>query len=418
MKLSWKLLKELESRYGDSFYILDFDAFKRNYWEFLNEFRKIYPGTNIAYSYKTNYLPEICKYVDSQSGYAEVVSRMEYDLAVKIGVNPLNIIFNGPYKTVDDLKTALISGSIVNLDSLKEGLEIKYISEKFPGEKMKVGIRCNLEIEKDFTSRFGIDVNSNEFEKVIRLLKGLKNCKISGLHCHLITKKRSASDYYMISSKMLDVFSNYFEKDSLHFIDIGGGFCSRMDESLKKQFDYSIPSFKDYAAAAATPFAEKFPDKSGPQLILEPGMSITADTMKFITKIMCVKKNGSKVTAVASGSIYNVKPTRSNKNLPITVYWPEKRHNKKNLIGSIDISGYTCMEDDYLYKGWAGPISEGDFVVFDNIGAYTIVLKPPFIRPNVPVLSFDSEKRTFEVIKRKEELEDVFATFKTGNTIK
>jgi diaminopimelate decarboxylase len=54
--------------------------------------------------------------------------------------------------------------------------------------------------------------------------------------------------------------------------------------------------------------------------------------------------------------------------------------------------------------------------VFDNVGAYTIVLKPPFIRPNVPVLSFESRKGTFEVIKRKEELEDVFATFSIGNT--
>jgi diaminopimelate decarboxylase len=418
MKLSWNLLKELESKYGDSFYILDFDAFKNNYWEFLKEFRNIYPGTNIAYSYKTNYLPEICKYVDSQSGYAEVVSRMEYDLAVKIGVNPRNIIFNGPYKTGDDLQTALLAGAVVNLDSFQEGLEIKHICGKFPGQEMRVGIRCSLEIEKDFTSRFGIDVNGHEFEKVILLLKGLKNCKIAGLHCHLITKKRSTGDYYMIATKMLEVFFNYFEKDSLDFIDIGGGFFSKMDDGLKKQFAYPIPSFKDYAAAAAVPFAKKFPGENGPQLIVEPGISITADTMKFVTKIIGVKKSGSKLTAVASGSIYNVKPTRSNRNLPITVYCPGKKHDEKNLAAPVDISGYTCMEDDYLYKGWPGPLSRDDYVVFDNVGAYTIVLKPPFIRPNVPVLSFESGKGTFKVIKRKEELEDVFATFSIGSTSK
>ena len=52
-----------------------------------------------------------------------------------------------------------------------------------------------------------------------------------------------------------------------------------------------------------------------------------------------------------------------------------------------------------------------DYVVFENVGAYTLVLKPPFIRPCPAVLAWDPESKAFEVIKRQEELSDVFTTY-------
>ena len=52
----------------------------------------------IGYSYKTNYLPSLIKEMSNLGAYAEVVSRLEYDLALKIGVKPNKIIFNGPLK--------------------------------------------------------------------------------------------------------------------------------------------------------------------------------------------------------------------------------------------------------------------------------------------------------------------------------
>ena len=46
-----------------------------------------------------------------------MVSRLEYDLALKIGQPPDKIIFNGPVKQYEDIELALNNGSIVNLDS-------------------------------------------------------------------------------------------------------------------------------------------------------------------------------------------------------------------------------------------------------------------------------------------------------------
>ena len=98
MDLNYKILNTLCRKYGDSFYLLDYDRFAKNYDEFLKAFTKFYPKTILAYSYKTNYTPKLCKIINEKGGFAEVVSEMEYDLAIKIGVNPQNIIVNGPYK--------------------------------------------------------------------------------------------------------------------------------------------------------------------------------------------------------------------------------------------------------------------------------------------------------------------------------
>ena len=48
----------------------------------------------------------------------------------------------------------------------------------------------------------------------------------------------------------------------------------------------------------------------------------------------------------------------------------------------------------------------GDFIVISNCGSYSIVMKPPFILPNFPVLDIDGDE--VEVIKRAESFDDLF----------
>ena len=65
---------ELQKKYGESFYILDSSKFLSNYKELKKAFASIYPNFNIAYSYKTNYIPHLCNLVNRMGGYAEIVS--------------------------------------------------------------------------------------------------------------------------------------------------------------------------------------------------------------------------------------------------------------------------------------------------------------------------------------------------------
>ena len=126
MNLTMEMIAELQKEHGDAFYLLDSALFQQNYAEMKREFSTLYANFNIAYSYKTNYTPKLCKLVNSMGGYAEVVSEMELELAERIGVMPENIIWNGPVKRYDVMERFLLSGGTVNLDSMEDrGLQQK-----------------------------------------------------------------------------------------------------------------------------------------------------------------------------------------------------------------------------------------------------------------------------------------------------
>ncbi|BAZ27946.1 putative diaminopimelate decarboxylase [Cylindrospermum sp. NIES-4074] len=411
MNLDWKTLNNLEKEYGDYFYILDMRKFADNYQDFLQCFRSIYANSNIGYSYKTNYTPQLCHQVNNMGGYAEVVSQMEYDLAISIGVSPSRIIYNGPIKHNQNIEKAILAGSIVNLDSLQEVEIVAALARRFPEHKIAVGLRCNFDIGESNISRFGLDVEAGEIDYAFKSFAELNNCFIEGLHCHFSTPHRSAESYSLRTKNILELSDYYFQDKLPRFIDVGGGFFGSMNEELMQQYGCHIPSYQEYAEAIATHFRGRFSQENSPELILEPGIALVADVMNFVGKVVGLKTVRSRKIALLMGSIHNIKPTLNNKKLPFTVYANDEDEYQNKLSGAVDLAGYTCIENDYLSYEFLGEIGIGDYVVFDNIGAYTIVLKPPFICPAPPIISYDSLTNEYAMIRRQETVEDVFSTY-------
>ena len=411
MELSWQVLHKLEEDYGDSFYLLDISKFENNYREFLQAFRSIYHKSNIGYSYKTNYTPRLGQSVNSLGGYAEVVSQMEYDIAIAVGVPPSRIIFNGPLKEKENIENAIRAGSIVNLDSLQEVFIVEALAQHLPDHQIAVGLRCNFDIGTNRISRFGFDVEAGELDYAFKTFESLNNCFIEGLHCHFSTSHRSQESYALRTKNILELSEHYFKDKPPKFIDVGGGFFGKMTETLSQQFDCPIPSYQDYAEAIATQFRYRFSQDSGPELILEPGVALVADVMSFVGKVVAVKTVRSRKIALVTGSIQTIKPTLTDKKKPLIVHKNPDSDNQEKLRGLVDIVGYTCMEHDCLYEDYQGEIGIGDYVVFENVGAYTTVFKPPFIRPNPPIVSYDSILNEYTLSRRRETSQDVLCTY-------
>ena len=87
-----RYINELCKDYGTPFYVFHEQEFVDNYHMLCAAFCKIYDNYIPAYSYKTNYMPYVCKIVKELGGYAEVVSDMEYQLAKRIGYMNEHII--------------------------------------------------------------------------------------------------------------------------------------------------------------------------------------------------------------------------------------------------------------------------------------------------------------------------------------
>ena len=395
------LLIDLKQKYGEAFYLLDSVQFRSNFAELKAAFSAIYPKFNIAYSYKTNYTPKLCKIVNELGGYAEVVSEMELELAKKVGVNPLRIIWNGPIKNPGILEEFLLEGGTVNLDSIEEMEYVKKFVGMHPEKKFNIGIRCNFDVKDGVISRFGFDTGSGEFKKVVEFTTNTENIKLINIQCHFA--KRQVEYWPARAKGMIDLIDEIGVIPKR--IDLGGGLFGKMDDDLKKQFSSEIPCYKDYANAVAYQFKEKFGDMENmPELLIEPGSALVGDCMKFVGTVKTIKNVRGKYLASILGSQKNISMTGVNP--PIKVY---NLSDELNEYEHLNIVGFTCIESDVLYRDYNGKLGNGDMVVISNCGSYSLVMKPPFILPNFPVL--DISEGIVEVIKRKETFDDIFHTF-------
>ncbi len=394
-----EIISKIKSEYGDAFYLLDSKQFRTNFIELKNAFSSIYPNFNIAYSYKTNYTPKLCKIVNELGGYAEVVSEMEMELALRIGVEPKNIIWNGPIKNPVELERFLLLGGVVNIDSLDDLELIKCIIEKNKASFFNLGIRVNYEVGDGVISRFGFDSSSKEFNVCLDYVMNTSNVELINIQCHFA--KRNVEYWPQRAKGMIELIDRIGIVPRR--IDLGGGLFGKMEESLKKQFTAKIPNYDAYASAAATVFKDRFGD-NGPELIIEPGSALVGDCMKFVGTVKTIKQVQGKWFASILGSQKNI--SMSGVNPPIEVV---HMGNETNEYENMDLVGFTCIEGDIIYRNYTGKLAKGDAIVISNCGSYSIVMKPPFILPNFPVLDISEGK--IELIKKKETFDDLFQTY-------
>lgn len=404
MPLAYQQIHTWMHTYGDAFYLLDSDGFARNFAELKAAFSRHYPHFNIAYSYKTNYTPKLCRIVDRMGGYAEVVSDMEMEVALRIGVSPKKIIWNGPYKNQEKVRELLLLGGTVNLDSACELPYLAALAKEYPDAVLNVGIRCNFEVNDGVVSRFGFDVESEDFRRALAVIAENPNVHLAGLQCHFASRNlktwRPRAEGMLALIERLGIVPEH--------IDLGGGLFGKMDDTLKAQFDCEIPTYEEYAGEVAPLFAARFGHlKNPPLLLIEPGSALVGDCMKFASRVINIKEVRGKAIATLLGSIYNINPTLNQKNPPITVL---SSGGREAFYEDLDFGGFTCIESDYLYRHYRGNLAVGDIAVFGNVGSYSVVLKPPFILPNFAVL--DICGGTVEVIKERECFDDLFHTFR------
>ena len=401
MNINAQLINSLRKDYGEAFYLLDSEQFKNNFIELRDAFKKIYPNFNIAYSYKTNYIPKPCKIVNELNGYAEVVSEMELAIALHIGVKPKYIIWNGPIKDPQVIESFITSGGTVNMDSIEELNIIKRIATRHQNKKMNIGIRCNYEVGDGVLSRFGFDTDGNDFKEAIDFATTTSNVKLINFQCHFAKRQ---IDYWPARVKgMVDLVDRLGIVPER--IDIGGGLFGKMDDSLKTQFSTRIPDYKVYAEVVATIFGNYFEDKKiKPELVIEPGSAIVGDCMKFVGTIKTIKNVRGKWIASVLGSQKNISMYGVNPPIEIVAMGDEQKD-----YSGIDLVGFTCIEDDVLYHNYTGKLAHEDVIVISNCGSYSLVMKPPFILPNFPVLDICEGK--VEIIKRGENFDDIFHTY-------
>ena len=101
---------------------------------------------------------------------------------------------------------------------------------------------------------------------------------------------------------------------------------------------------------------------------------------------------------------------------PNRINSPTEVHNS-NINNAIHVkkakvSGYTCIESDIIHDDFSGDIAKGDTIIFKEVGAYSVVMKPPFILPDVAIIQFNKVTNCYDLIREKQTFNDVFHNFK------
>lgn len=396
---------QLIKEYGSPLYVFHDAEFIENYEHLCRAMREYYPNYNPGYSYKTNYTPHICKLVKRLGGYAEVVSDMELWVALQCGYENSKIIYNGPCKG-KMLEEHLLKGGILNIDNEAEAERVVRFTQQHPERTFKVNIRITARIDIGFVSRFGIEAGSETMERVVALLKKQKNVKLVGLHMH-VSRARYLSAWQERIDQILEAADRNIDGVP-EFIDLGSGMFADMEGYLKDQFTIDVPSYEEYAKVVAGTMAKHYADFDvKPLLVTEPGTTVVSRYMSLITTITGIKEIAGRNIAICDCDIHEAGETAMMMKVPYTHYAEGEGETSKTPI---DITGFTCLEQDTLFKDFPDGVHVGDVIEFRNVGGYSVVYKPPFIQPCCAMVAI-LENGTVKEIKRKETFEDIFQTF-------
>lgn len=345
-----------------------------------------WPDAVVGYSFKTNALPWVLQYMKRQGCHAEVVSGDEYELAEYMGYE--KIIYNGPVKEHDSFLRACRAGHVINLDARRELDWLREASSE--GLCVRVGVRVNFDLEAmcpgeasggEEGGRFGFSYENGSFQRVLEELQTIPGVQLAGIHLHCSSKTRSLNIYRAIARMACKIRKEYGLV--LSYIDVGGGYFGGLPTK---------PQYADYLREMSAILREEF-DPEETTLIVEPGTSLICPPIEYVTTVTDVKETNRNYFVVTDGSRIHVDPLMTKKSY---FYHIESTHDcEEATMEKQVISGFTCMENDRLFELKDGrKLQEGDRIVYEKVGAYTMCLSPLFIGYFPPVYLEDQGQVT------------------------
>lgn len=320
---------------------------EKNYREFESLCEKYIGKYVIAYSIKTNGFGALINKLHEMGSNFEVASMEEI-----MKTPEKSKVFNGASKTEEELKTAIASKFLINVDSRSE---IDKIITLMKGSSFNVSLRVSLE-----EGKFGFDVEN--LDEIIDYCF-MNNLKVIGLHFHPGTQKnfKDYGEYIKLVDKTVEKFK---EKIDLKYLDIGGGFPDKV------QLKNLGVKLEDYFKLISE--LKKF----GSSIVLEPGRCLVADVFDLITMVNVIKEKEGKHFAILDAGINLLSK------ITLASYWFERvningteiktahkplegDNEKKNYI----LAGPLLFGNDVVGK-YHGVLREGDYIRVSNVGAY------------------------------------------------
>ncbi|MCW3149325.1 hypothetical protein N8H22_12040 [Stutzerimonas stutzeri] len=416
----------LVGEFGSPLFVFSEHALRNKARHAREAFKRRYPKTSFAWSFKTNNLQSVCQILRQEGWIAEVVSDFEYEKARHLGFAGPEIVFNGPYKPRHILQRAIDEGALLHIDNWDE-LNLVEELVKDRRQPLDVGIRIWLDAGiRPVWSKFGFALANGEAERAAdRIVKNPK-LRLHTLHTHIGTYILAPDAYRTATQKLLALRDVIHSKHDhlIECLDLGGGFPSNsLLHSMTGPAEQVVPPIEAYADAI-TEVLNKLPEKKRPLLRLESGRHIVDEAGYLLTTVVAVKginrprAEGESLSArdykeqLISGADSKVNYIAdAGINLLYTSAWYRFDVRPSRMVAEPPVPsrvyGSLCMAIDVIREHVdLPPLAVGDVLSVHPVGAYNISQSMQFIAYRPAVVLIDESGKP-ELIRAAETLDEV-----------
>ena len=416
-------VSELARSYPTPFYLLSQQQIRENYKQFQDAFSGTDGGIRTYYSVKSNFESIVLKTLADMGCGAEISGAMDMELAKRAGMNPANVVFDGPYKPIEDIEAALQWGiHLIDIESLTEARDVNAVAKKL-GRKLDVGIRIDPLLSKPYydkviatyRKKFGLPID--QALDVGCQINSLENLNLVAVMTHIGSQVFHPTRYLTTLEKIFDLSKEFKQRGiEIKEINMGGGYPAQSMRNLRisrrfrianllerfNRIDVQASSIHDFGRAISGKYNQLKRDTGlTPQLSIEPGRCIVSNAMVTVGKVLIVK-NDWLFTDISIN------------NLPENLFFSEWRTvfpgYKPNQTSKVyHVSGPTlATQDVHFFQRDVPDLKEGDPVAILDSGAYSIARSNQFTRPRIAVYAIN-DAGEMVTVRRAETVDDVLA---------
>ena len=370
-------LSELATRVGQTpFYAYDRSLLQAR----VNVLRRTLPEqVKLHYAMKANPMPTLLSLMVGMVDGIDVASSGELKVALDAGADPSSISFAGPGKREGELRQAVASRVLINIESFREVGQLALISSEL-GRSARVAVRVNPDFELKGAGmkmgggpkQFGVDV-----EQLPALMKEIDDADLcfEGFHLYAGSQNLRADAICesQNSGSELALKLSCDAPSAVKFLNLGGGF--------------GIPYFPGEDVLDLKPIGDNLSrlvarakrDMPDAKLVLEVGRYLVGEAGVYVARILDRKISRGQIFLVVDGGMHHHLGASGNLGQVIRKNYPVAIGNKMDSrnLEMVSVVGPLCTPLDLLADRMTLPEAQiGDLVVIFQSGAYGASASP------------------------------------------
>jgi len=409
-------LTTLADKYGTPVYVYSAAQITERFQLFQQAFTHEARPHTICYAVKANSSLAILRLLATAGAGFDIVSGGELERVRKAHKPALKkVVFSGVGKQLWEIDAALDANILLfNVESEAELLLLAARAQAL-GKVARFALRVNPDVFAEThpyistglsEHKFGIDI------KVARALyrtgKKSKWLDAAGVSVHIGSQIRKVDPFAAALTRVTSLIAD-LRKDghNIRYVDAGGGLGIDYGAGTSGHAAFDpAKQVEKYAAALTKGLANE-----SAHLLLEPGRFIVAQAGALLTRVLYVKKNGTRTkskTFVITDAAMNdlIRPALYHAHHEII---PVKQPAGKSSSLVADVVGPVCESGDFFARDRALPaVKPNDLVVLLDAGAYGMSQTSNYnTRPRPAEVLV--EGKSAKLIRRRETIKDLYA---------